>query len=199
MKKYLPFCTEFSILCIRYIVIADRVLNDSAFWWLASLTHKLFWSWYSLIINLIGLACHMVWYIQYLWWHVVEWAREKQGSRWRTRWGCVEERFQQAMVKLNRNGKGSRKVVGMEDCSINILDPSELELAWSWKSSSYFEKKFLICLLFGILYTSMFKVHDVLHWLDFLVMKTSDIFRSTFWIHFISHLLSIIANKLYLH
>ena len=43
--------------------------------------------------------------------------------------GCVEERFQQAMVKLNRNGKGSRKVVGMEDCSINILDPSELELA----------------------------------------------------------------------
>ena len=68
----------------------------------------------------------------------------------------------------------------MEDCSINILDLSELELAWSWKSSSYFEKQFLICLLFGISYTSIFKEHDVLHWLDFLVMKTFNIFRSTF-------------------
>ena len=38
-------------------------LKDSAFWWVACLTHKVLWSVYSLIINLIGLACHIVWYI----------------------------------------------------------------------------------------------------------------------------------------
>ena len=38
-------------------------LKDPAFWWVACLIHKVLTSVYSLIINLIGLAWHMVWYI----------------------------------------------------------------------------------------------------------------------------------------
>ena len=33
---------------------------------------------------------------------------------------CVEEGFQLAREKLNRNGKGGRKAIGMGNCSINI-------------------------------------------------------------------------------
>ena len=69
----------------------------------------------------------------------------------------------------------------MVNCSINIWDGSKLELAWSKKSSSYFENNFPIFLLSCISNTSNFQVHDVLHWVSFLVKKTfSNIFRSTF-------------------
>ena len=33
---------------------------------------------------------------------------------------CVEEGFQLVREKLNRNGKGGRKAIGMGNCSINI-------------------------------------------------------------------------------
>ena len=55
----------------------EVALKDSAFWCVACLTHKTLWCVYNLMINLIGLACHIVWYIQYLWWHVVGWDRTK--------------------------------------------------------------------------------------------------------------------------
>ena len=90
----------------------------------------------------------------------------------------------------------------MGNRSISIWDGSELELAWSKKSSSYFGNNFPRFLSSGIPNTSIFQVGDVLHWIIFLVMKTfSNIFRSTFywagniWIYFTSHLFSIIANK----
>ena len=41
------------------------VLKASVFWRVACLTHKLPWSLYNLITNLIGLALYMIWYIQY--------------------------------------------------------------------------------------------------------------------------------------
>ena len=55
---------------------------------------------------------------------------------------CVEEGFQLARVKFDRDNEWGREVLGVENCSINIWDGSELELAWSKKSSSYFENNF---------------------------------------------------------
>ena len=66
-----------------------------------------------------------------------------------------------ARAKLNRDGKGGRKSLVMGNYSINIWDGSEMELVWSKKSSLSFENNFPICLLSGILNTSIFKVHDV--------------------------------------
>ena len=69
---------------------------------------------------------------------------------------CVEEGFQMARVKSGRDGEGSRKLV----CWIIIWDGSELELAWSKESSSYFENNIPVFLLSGISNTSIFKVRD---------------------------------------
>ena len=75
-----------------------------------------------------------------------------------------------------------REALGMGNCSINIWDGSEPELAWSKKSSSYFENDFPIYLLSDISNPSMLKVSDVLHWVSFLVMYTfTNNFQSTFW------------------
>ena len=63
-----------------------------------------------------------------------------------------------------------REALGMGNCSINIWDGSEPELAWSKKSSSYFENDFPIYLLSDISNPSMLKVSDILHWVSFLVM-----------------------------
>ena len=51
----------------------------------------------------------------------------------------VEEGFLLARVKYDRDGEGGREALGVENCSINIWDGSELQLAWSKKSSSYFK------------------------------------------------------------
>ena len=83
----------------------EAVLKDSTFWWVAYLTHKVSWSVYSLISNLIGLALYMIWYIQYLWWLVVEWSRTKYWNRWRTWWGLCWRGFQLAKVKFDRYGE----------------------------------------------------------------------------------------------
>ena len=94
---------------------------------------------------------------------------------------CVEEEFQLPRVKCDRDGKGGREVLGMENSSVNIWDGSELELAWSKKSSLYFENNFPLFFLSGISNTSNFKLRDVLHSISFLVMKTfSNIFPSIF-------------------
>ena len=70
-----------------------------------------------------------------------------------------------------------REPPGLGNCSINIWDGSELELAWSKESSSKFENNFPIFLLSLISNQSVFKVREVLHWVIFLVMKTfSNIF-----------------------
>ena len=66
------------------------------------------------------------------------------------------------------NIEGGREGLAMGNCSINIKDGSGLELDWSKESSSYFENNFSIFLLSGISNTSIFKVHDVLHWGIFL-------------------------------
>ena len=63
---------------------------------------------------------------------------------------CVEEEFQLARVTYDRNGGGNREALVVENRSINISHGSELELAWSKKSSLYFEN-FPIFLLSGIL------------------------------------------------
>ena len=51
----------------------EAALKESVFWWVPYLTHKFLWSVYNLIINLSGLAWHMVWCIQYLWRGVKLW------------------------------------------------------------------------------------------------------------------------------
>ena len=55
---------------------------------------------------------------------------------------CVKEGFPLVRIKLDRNGEWGRKNQGMWNCGINIWDRSELALAWSKKSSSYFENNF---------------------------------------------------------
>ena len=92
----------------------------------------------------------------------------------------VKQRFQLARVKFGKDGEGSRIAVGMKKSRINIWDGSELELAWSKKSSSCLENNFPKFLLSAILNTLIFKVCDVLHWVNVLVIKTSNIFQSTF-------------------
>ena len=92
----------------------------------------------------------------------------------------------------------------MRKRSINISDESELELAWSKKSSSYFEHNFPLFLLSCILNTSI-KMRNILHWVNFLVKKIFPIFSvvpsggaGNIWIYFIPQLFSITANKFYL-
>ena len=65
---------------------------------------------------------------------------------------CVEKsfswrEFQLAKSRFNRDGEVGREARGMGNSSINIWDGSELELAWSKESSSYFEDNFPIFLL----------------------------------------------------
>ena len=48
---------------------------------------------------------------------------------------CVEEGFPVARVKIDRNDEGDREALVKRNFSINIWDGSELELAWSKKSS----------------------------------------------------------------
>ena len=92
---------------------------------------------------------------------------------------CVVDGFQLTRVKFDRDGEGGREALGMGNCSIIIWYGSELESAWSKKDTLYFENNFPTFLLSGILNPSIFKVCDVLHWVNFLVMKTSNIFQST--------------------
>ena len=75
----------------------------------------------------------------------------------------AEEGFQLARVKFARDDEGSRKALGVGNCSINIWDGSEQELAWSKKSSSYFGNIFPTFLLSGILNTLICTERDVLH------------------------------------
>ena len=57
---------------------------------------------------------------------------------------CVEEGFQLARVKFDRDGEGCSDAPGVGSCSSNIWDGSEQELAWFKKSSLYFEDIFII-------------------------------------------------------
>ena len=85
-----------------------------------------------------------------------------------------------ARVKFDRDGTEGREPLGMRKCINNIWDGPEIEFPWSKKSSSYFENNFPIFLLSGISNTSIFNVRDVLRLVNFLAMKTFNIFRSTF-------------------
>ena len=85
----------------------EAPLKDSA---------KVLKSAYNLIINLIGLAWQMVWYIQSLLWCVVQWGR-KMGKRWRTWWGFCWRGFQLARVKFDIDGERGREDLGMGYCS----------------------------------------------------------------------------------
>ena len=107
------------------------------------------------------------------------------GQKWETNEehdeDCVEETLQLDSLKFDGDGERRREALGTGNCNINIWDVSELELAVSKKSSSYFENVFLILLLSGISNTLTFNLCDVLHWVNFLVMKTlPNIFRRTF-------------------
>ena len=102
----------------------------------------------ALIISLSDLAWHMVWYIQYLWWRVAKWSRTKWGNQEKRWWGLRCRGFQSWGI-----------------------------VAWFKRSSLYFEKNFSILLLYGILNTSIFKVRDTLHWVNFIY---SNFFSSTF-------------------
>ena len=71
------------------------------------------------------------------------------------------------LVKFDRDDEGGRGALVMGNFCINTWDGSELGLAWSKKSSSCFENNFPMFLSYGILKTSIFKVRDVLHWVNF--------------------------------
>ena len=70
----------------------------------------------------------------------------------------VEEGFHLAGIIFDRDDEGIREVLGVGNCIISIWDGSELRLAWSKKSSSYFENNFPIFLLSGISNTLICKV-----------------------------------------
>ena len=106
----------------------ETTLKNSAFWWVACLTHEFLWSVYSLIRNLSGFAWHMVWYIQYLcvWFN---WVKQNRETDEEDDEDCVEEGFHLTRVKFDRDSEGDRKALEMGYWGINILDGSELELA----------------------------------------------------------------------
>ena len=60
---------------------------------------------------------------------------------------CVEEGFQLARAKLEKDGEKRREALGMGNCSINNWDKAEMEWVCSKKSSSNFENNFSIFLL----------------------------------------------------
>ena len=82
-----------------------------------------------------------------------------------------------ARVKTDRDGEEDREAPGMGFCSIDIWVRSELELAWSKKSSSYFERNFqyFYYLVFQIWY---FKRRDILHWVNFLAFFAAPSVRA---------------------
>ena len=91
---------------------------------------------------------------------------------------CAGERLLLARAKLDRDGEGGREALGMVNCYINIWGGSELELRLIREKQFKFWKQFSTLLLSGISSTSVFKVRDVLHWVNALAMKTfSNIFR----------------------
>ena len=63
--------------------------------------------------------------------------------------GSVEEGFQLARMKFDRVGEGDREVLGMGYCGINVLEGSELKLAWSKKNNLSFGNNFPVFSLFG--------------------------------------------------
>ena len=105
-----------------------------------------------------------------------------------------------ARVKYDRDGEWGREAVVVQNCSINIWDGSELELAWSNKRSSYFENNFPTFLLSGISNTSIYKVRDVLHWVNFFVTKTFSLFSEALslgagniWLYYVQLIWSYIC------
>ena len=79
----------------------EAALEDSAFWWVLCLTHKVLISAYNLIKNLIDLA----------WWRVVEWVGQNRETD-EEHEDCVEEGLQLAKVK----NEGSREALNMGNC-----------------------------------------------------------------------------------
>ena len=143
MKEHLPFCSELSILCIEELLLTvlsnferQAPLKDSALWWIVCLTPKVLRPVYSLMVNLFGWVWHMVCYIQYLWWRVVEGVGQNRETDKVHDENCVEEGFQLDSITFGRDGE---RVLSTENCSINIWDRSELELALCKESSSCFE------------------------------------------------------------
>ena len=68
---------------------------------------------------------------------MVEWVGQNRETDEEYDKKYVEEGFQLARVKFDRDGEGGREDLGMGNCSINIWNRWELELAWSKRSSSY--------------------------------------------------------------
>ena len=61
----------------------------------------------------------MVWYTQYLCWCVVEWGRTNRVAA-EEHEDCVEEGFQLAKVKFDRDDERDKEAPAMGNCSINI-------------------------------------------------------------------------------
>ena len=61
---------------------------------------------------MIDLASHIIWYIQYLWGPLVEWSRKKKETEEEHDENFVEEGFQLATIKLDRNGMGGSTARG---------------------------------------------------------------------------------------
>ena len=81
------------------------------------LTPKVLRPVYSLMVNLFGWVWHMVCYIQYLWWRVVEGVGQNRETDKVHDENCVEEGFQLDSITFGRDGE---RVLSTENCSINI-------------------------------------------------------------------------------
>ena len=67
---------------------------------------------------------------------VVDWVGQNRETNKEHDEDCVKEGFQLARLKLDKDGETGREALGIGNHSIKIWDVSELELAWSNKSSS---------------------------------------------------------------
>ena len=65
-------------------------------------------------------GCHMVWYIQYYSDVQLNWLEQNRETTEEHDDDCVEEGFQLARVKLDKDGEEGREALGMRNRSINI-------------------------------------------------------------------------------
>ena len=156
MNKHLPFCRGFSVLCTEDRALLnvlsnferERLLMTQLFDRQGVWPIKYYDLYIALIINLIDLVWHMVW-LSY------------------TCGGVLPNK-----VGQNRETDEEHD----EDCVVEGFQSWRM-VAWSKKSSLYFENNFPILLLCGISNTSIFKVRDTLQWVNFTY---SNIFSCTF-------------------
>ena len=86
----------------------EAALKDSALWWVTCLANKVLQSVYRLMINLVDWLG-----LTYMWSNGVGQNREETNEKHNE--DCIEERFQLARVKFDRDDEGVREALGVRN------------------------------------------------------------------------------------